>query len=458
MPYNYQLTWVNHAKRWRKRYLGKTYYLKSPNNGKRDRKGYESAFREWERLKAYLDGLGPNPYTPTGAIIPEDQLPMAAPVYFPPAPPIREPHVMPLARTIRPPVAKLVPARHADDPDWIEGTGFGAMLNPELITVRGNGNPYSDERRIEALADFWLDQRKKQVDRGDLSLSQWDEDRTKLAVFRKFLRANYPTTAYIDEIDPSILNLYRDKQWEFVDSGGEHSISKVTLRKRLATVAKWLTWLVDQNILTDLPKDLRSYGRVRLDKPKPVFWSVGEIKALANHATERTRLYIMLGLNLGATQRDIATLEPSMIDWETRIVTRNRHKTGVASKARLWSVTLELLAKHRNPNESGPLLVGEGGNPLLEEKVNAKGNTIRTDAIGLAFERLKAAKKTGFKGDPRSFKHLRKSAANEIEKVRPDLTGLFLAHAEAGMKRHYVQQQFQDLFQETDKLAAVFGF
>ncbi|EAQ81750.1 hypothetical protein DSM3645_29252 [Blastopirellula marina DSM 3645] len=327
-----------------------------------------------------------------------------------------------------------------------------------MIASNDSGNPYEGERRISALADFWLAHRHKQTERGELSLKQWAEDKTKLEVFRKFLRVNYAGVVFIDQLEPSILNRYRDLQWNFVDCGGEFQISKATLKKRLDSVAKWLTWLVDQNILKELPKDLRTYGRVKLDKPKPLFWTVDECKSLATKASKRTRLYIALALNLGYTQKDIGTLEADMIDWDTGIVIRDRHKTGVPSKGKLWHSTLKMLQKHRNSDPKGPLLVGTNGLPLYTEKVNDKGNLIVNDSVRLAFNQLKQTKKAGFKEDPRSFKHLRKSAANEIEKARPELTELFLAHAEAGMKRHYVSQHFEELFAETDKLESLYGF
>lgn len=457
MPYQLQLTWMPHAKRWRKRYRGSTYYMKTSCRGKKDRQGYEAALREWKRLKASIDGLGPSPYTPTGVLIPEDQLANVAPTYVPPTAVATVDRSNKTITKKRVPLAPQ-PLRSPDLPPWIQSVGVDVGLSPELIADNPAKNPYANERRISELAEFWLSQRHKQTERGELSLSQWHEDKTKLEVFRKFLRVNYPTAFYIDQIDSAMLNLYRDEQWDFVDCGGEHSIGKVTLRKRLAVVGKWLTWLVDQNILEEPPKDLRTYGRVKLDKPKPLFWSPDDVKTLANAASERTRLYVMLALNLGYTQKDIATLEAGMVDWDSGIVTRERHKTGVPSKGKLWPSTMALLQKHRNPKRSGPLLVGQNGLPLHVDKLNDKGNMVRLDAINLAFDRLKNNKKAGFKEDPRSFKHLRKSAANEIEKVRPELTELFLAHAEAGMKRHYVNQHFDELFAETDKLEALYGF
>ncbi len=59
MCYRLSLTWMPHAKRWRKRYLGRTYYLKAKSNGRRDRNGYLAALSECEQLKAFIGGLLP---------------------------------------------------------------------------------------------------------------------------------------------------------------------------------------------------------------------------------------------------------------------------------------------------------------------------------------------------------------------------------------------------------------
>lgn len=453
MPYRLELTWIAHAKRWRKRYQGQTYYLKTACNGRKDREGYLAALQEWQRLKAFLDGLGPSPYTERGVLIPEGQTAVMA---YAPSPALVQPSGQ--TQAVNGHARKSVAFEPASPPansPFILGVGIGGF-NPELVVKNGPNNPHLGERRIRVLADTWLEYRHKLAERGELSLKQWADDKAKLQVFSDFLLANFPTALFIDQIDAPILNLYRDKQWEFVEHAkAEHRISKATLKKRLDTLAKWLNWLVDQNILAELPKDLRTFGRVKLDKPKPVFWSVDEVKKLADLATERTRLYLILALNCGYTQKDIATLEASMVDWQTGIVTRDRHKTGVASKAKLWPSTLALLAKHRSKKTSGPLLLGESGKPLYAEQVNENGKLISIDNIRLAFDRLlKRAELT----DGRSFKHLRKTSANLIEQSAPHLTELFLAHAEKGTKRFYVEQQFQELFKHTDKLEGIFGF
>jgi hypothetical protein len=133
MPFKHDLTWMPHAKRWRKRYRGQTYYLKTSVGGRTDRQGYLAALAEWQRVKAFADGLGPNPYTPTGVLIPVDQLPVS---------PERPQSVaLDLPRVELP----------SNDPPWIVSRGIAAALHPALIVRAETPNPFADDRRVSAL-------------------------------------------------------------------------------------------------------------------------------------------------------------------------------------------------------------------------------------------------------------------------------------------------------------------
>jgi hypothetical protein len=209
-------------------------------------------------------------------------------------------------------------------------------------------------------------------------------------------------------------------------------------------------------------------------------------------ANDRMKLFILLGLNLGYTQVDIATLDHSMIDWKTGLVTRPRHKTGQDQQAKLWPLTLRLLREHATDSKTGPVLLAESGNSLLADKIKTDGNGTRTDSIRLAYGRLKdqlnmqalreskpelferatgtEASKTRKKEihkalislrDNRGFKVFRKTGADEIAKQfqdKPWLTDLYLAHSVKAMKKHYAKQHFDELFKATDYLATVYGF
>jgi hypothetical protein len=96
MPYRLNLTGLPGSQRWRKRYAGRTFYLRTKGNGKTKRKSYLAALIEWERPKAHIDGLAPNPYTPTGVLMPDsvctpavDALPIQSRISAPRSGPVR---------------------------------------------------------------------------------------------------------------------------------------------------------------------------------------------------------------------------------------------------------------------------------------------------------------------------------------------------------------------------------
>lgn len=396
--------------------------MKTNVNGKTDRAGYLAALEEWKRLRDFLDGFGPSPYTAGGRLIPQE----------------RQAEFIPSQKLQPVGVGSLSPIlleQPADDPPWILATGIAAGLHPELI-VKTPPVLYAEENRISALIEKYLSHRRQDAERGSLSLKQYDEDKRQVDTFRDFLSINYPTCAFIDQISPAMLNLYRDKQTEICTS-------PVTLKKRLEGVRKWLAWLIDRNYIKELPKDMSNYAKVRLNRPRPEFFTVEEVLSIFGKASELVKACILLGLNAGFTQRDCSTLTAEMIDWETGILSRDRNKTGVAMKAQLWPETISQLKKVGRFGK-GPILVNTIGKPLISEVVGENGKLTITDSINIMFRPLKVR---GL-----SFKHLRKTAANQFESWNPTFTSLFLAHSAAGIKSHYVGKHFEQLFLLTDKL------
>ena len=106
-----------------------------------------------------------------------------------------------------------------------------------------------------------------------------------------------------------------------------------------------------------------------------------------------------------------------------------------------------------DPADSDLVLLGEGGNPLIVDSINAKGNPIRIDTVRLAFNRVKA--KLGIVDDSRGFAIFRKTSAENIAKANqdsPHLVDLFLGHTQRTMAKHYAGQHFDLLHRATDAL------
>ncbi|GAA4424662.1 hypothetical protein GCM10023155_10960 [Bremerella cremea] len=438
---------MKHARKWRKRYLGTDWYFPSDVEcgGKKDNAGYQSALAEWNRVKPWLDGLEPCPYLngETGrgrVLIPAERMHedfgyAKPPLMMASVASVRKPSSV---ATVDPPRRKPTPIVQPDDqPPWVLGYGFAPMLDH---AEPGQGAP--TETKISALIEEYLDRRLREVHASELSMQMYGEDKRYLPYFQDFLIGHYLDCIHVDQVTASVLSHYRAHAQNEAKSGR-------TLKKRLATLAKWMHWLADENFLETLPKDLTRYAKVKtLGGGPKEFFTVDQVKRLYSVANERMKLWILLGLNAGLTQREIATLDAGMINWETGVLERPRNKTGELTRARLWPVTLNKLKEQRTASGS-PLLVTASGQPLVVDR-EVDGAVSRTDTIGGRFNKLRI--KVGVSSP---FKAFRKTGADFIEERQSELTSFYLSHATQGTKAYYVRQHFDRLFTLTDEIIDV---
>lgn len=194
-----------------------------------------------------------------------------------------------------------------------------------------------------------------------------------------------------------------------------------------------------------LPRILDAKSKaLEISRPSPgiVTYSKEEICTLLTKASRRTKLYILLALNCSMTQKDIADLQTSEVDWEAGRIVRKRSKTRDFDSVPevsyvLWPETLRLLSQERNPADSGPVLVNANGRRLWYEEVTDDGQLKKIDNVRSAFNRLRLKVKIS-----KPFKSLKKTSATFIRnnKEYASLERLFLGHAPQSMSdRHYAQ-------------------
>ena len=308
----------------------------------------------------------------------------------------------------------LIRQGRADAPP--EGADVGLWFMSEgkqgLSVDKGaeNGN-----LTLGTLVGAYLGARKTEWDAGSLSATSYSSDVLRLRQFQAYCDKAHKSKL-ADVVTADFLTEYRNKLLGQIAKG---KASAVSVKHILRTAKACLAWGYKQEKIEVLPRVLADYAKVTLPPPAPEFFTVDEIQSLYGAASPRTRLYVLLGLNLGYTQADIASLEHGMIDWSTGIVTRKRQKTGCPQSAKLWPVTVALLREQMtDPADSAFMLRGEQGNPLIVDSINAKGNPIRIDAVRLAFNRVKA--KLGLMDDPRGFAIFRKTSAENIAKANQD--------------------------------------
>jgi len=153
-------------------------------------------------------------------------------------------------------------------------------------------------------------------------------------------------------------------------------------------------------------------------KPRKIkTYKVEELADLFSVADDRMKTFLLLMLNCGFYQSDIAALKPPEVDWKRGTVTRKRTKEEDEENApevcwKLWPETLE--GMKRNRSECKDLVfLNERGNPLRTWNTSSEGRESNNDNIRNAFERLQ--NKLGIKRtDPRrkTLKHIRKTAAS----------------------------------------------
>lgn len=146
---------------------------------------------------------------------------------------------------------------------------------------------------------------------------------------------------------------------------------------------------------------------------------------------------MVLALNLGATQIDLATITPEMLHLKADVpyLERPRSKTGVKGRWALWPESVEILKaalkKHRKAPDQ-PLLRTQKGRRLVYWNKNRN----RMDAVMQVWNRL--TKACDLYKNGKSFKHLRKTGSQIVRNLKGrEFAEAYLAHAENGVGTHY---------------------
>lgn len=429
MPRKRELTYHKQGRCWRKYRNGKRYYLDPRGVRKSDAQAYEQALANWQALLTELEAdelLGiSRPYSQSDVKrIARQTLPVDC-------------HKCDVA-----PEIVAVSLTMASD--------YSALL-PSLAS---NGLAVGDTS-LEALKAYYLGERRAEVNAGLISAKMYAEHSAKLDDFQSF--ASHFQRTDINNVDTDLLTAYRREQMNRISKAkADGGISKATARKRLQIVQRFMTWAYKVEALKELPRILLSdFAKIKLNPPKPTFYTPDEVRTLFDAASPRLQAAMMLACNCGFTQADVATLTWDMIDAKTRILKRERSKTGVESQHRLWPSTLKAL-RSISKAKAGVIFNGPRG-PLLQQTVGDDGKVKLYDQIFIDYRGLK--RKLNLDDDARTFKHIRKSAANEIAKGfqdKPYLTDQFLSHSVGAMKKHYVAQHFDELFTACDYLESVY--
>ena len=270
----------------------------------------------------------------------------------------------------------------------------------------------------------------------EISSDRYSSYRYALEYFQKWAGPDNDietiTADLLDRYYHHLLDLITERE---NDPDGEAGCARAYAKARLDACKQFCEWL-DEKDLVPLPKNVRNRKklRIKLGNGKRETYPLEDIKTiLADDETpERMKLFVLLMLNTGAYQVDIARLTCAQVNLKTGRIERKRSKTESHPNVPivnylLWKRTAALLGKFLNTDKTNPLaLLNEKGQSLQSKWIGDDGRAKKVCNITTAYKRLKT--RLGLK---HSLGQLRKTSANLLynDKTYRPLHILFLGHS-----------------------------
>jgi len=532
MPRAFKLTWqpgvAGRPGRWRKKYKKKVYHFPG-GNGKYDREAYDAAVAAWEVLRAKIDLTAPRKHQRDyeAAIDRWEQVlawsnqhgdrhivamawekltllrrRLEAPVLSPlprsdtfeavldgPRVPqfdqllekALSSHDMADFKPAGPVV--LTPddiARHAAAIDGSPERIARIVWSDRLETMKRKAAPEDDS--LQTHVQKYLKQKEAEAEAKQVSTGRCYALKLHLTHFQDWLGKDTD----VKEIDGDVLVNFR---LYVLGKAAKKEWTKTTAGHYMTTVKSFVRWLWQSNAIATLPRILDGRSKaleIKRSSSGIVTFTKEEIKALLVDASDRTKLYILLMLNCGMTQKDISDLLISEVDWEEGRIIRKRSKTAEEENVpvvnyKLWPETFRLLQQERDPKSQDRVLTNSNGGPLWSEEITKDGKYRKTDNVKNAFDRLRTVReveeveetgKTKKKASAKKVERAMKSTINKplksLKKTSASLLrdnakfssleDLFLGHAPQKMSdKHYAKVPHNLLDQAIDWLGDEYG-
>ncbi len=480
------LTWQDgtsgRAGRWRKKYKGKLYYF-SGGRGKSDRESYAAALKKWELTKLRVEASQPRKHqqsyeraideweqvltwsnrhgeSPMAQIAHEKLTRLRTQLEAPALSPLKatdqfnarfEPPTVSIPDDLFNKAAEDLASFTLSRPQLPESTDesrkrFVEELDGSPLRIQKEiwRDRFNSQRRRSAIRDDslrkhveeFIAQKESEVAAGKLSAGRVYAINLHLSHFQNWMGQD---TAVID-IDSTSLRKYHAS---LVSIATSDKWSTTTARNYIVSLKAFIRWLWQIEAIASLPRVLDGKSdvlNITAKIPDAVIYTTDEIKFVLSQAKERTKLFVLLMLNCGMTQKDISDLLKKEIDWENGRIVRKRSKTASAHNVPtvsylLWPETLRLLKVHHDDGPGERALLNSNNLPLWTEQRDKDGKYKKTDNIKNAFDRLKA--KTSTSKPLKAFKKSSASRLRDNEKYN-GVEDLFLGHAPQKMSdKHY---------------------
>ena len=302
------------------------------------------------------------------------------------------------------------------------------------------------EMTLKSFITQFIKDKMESVLAGELSAARVHALQLHLGQFADWLGHTTPVVEIsgqtLSDFRLALLKKLRTSEW-----------SRTTASDYLATAKSFVRWLWQIEAITTLPRIMDGKSTALIiskSHAEIVVFSKDEISTLLKKASVRTRLYILLMLNCGMTQKDVSDLQHPEVDWATGRITRKRSKTRQHENVpfvsyTLWGETFRLLKQERSQDGAGNVLLNENGGPIWWDEVTENGKYRKNDNVKSAFNRLR--RKTSIN---KPLKSLKKTSATLIRgnPQYASLESLFLGHSGKTIAHRHYAQPPQDLLDQ----------
>jgi integrase len=171
----------------------------------------------------------------------------------------------------------------------------------------------------------------------------------------------------------------------------DDNISQAYAAGILTSVKTFLRWLWKSEAIENLPRNIDDL-HIKVELEEIIPFTKTELVNFLGVTSGRSRLYLLLMLNCGYYQQDIADLKHTDVDWQHGRIFRKRSKTAKKETVpkvnyKLWEETFALLKNHRSDHPT-LVLVNRNGSPLRRRGFGADGKTQNVDNIKKVYERV----------------------------------------------------------------------
>ena len=454
MPASYLMAWEPKGRRWWKQHNRKRYVISCRQLGvKPETKeaSYLAANQWWRNVLAELEGLRePHPHADLLAVLQRRQdrakahgrrdeadewagkkraleaLNEADEVSIVP-----ESYLLSEAAKQRREVARLL-GQHDDDPVIAE-----ALYGDDVA----DGDDVPADKTLGGQVERRLSQLKARVHAGNLTPGSFANSRDCLYHFRDWIGAkNAPAKITADTLEDFHTFLLDKIAARKLDLAGKDGWSRDFAAKVFGQAKSFISYMAGKGLMS-LPPNITSKGfKFGSGAKKIVTMTDKEVELLVEKATGQLRLHLLMMLNCGMTQCDIADLLDEEVDWEAGRIIRKRSKTDDQPNTptvsyKLWPETFDLLRKYRSGKPT--VLLTKSGGLWAWEELGQDGKLHGSDNIATNFKRLRQRKDVSI---AKSLKVFRKTSATRMEGSKDfrHFRPLFLGHAPDGIgEKHY---------------------